>query len=56
MGARIITRSVDRRDKRRLQGTACDTTGGHMHGTGLESVENNHRWAADTCNDIAWAI
>jgi len=27
-----------------------------MQDTGQESVESNHRRAADACNGIAWAI
>src|SRR6218665_2728980 len=43
---------MDRHDPR----TASDTTGGHMQDAGQESVESNHRRAADACNSIAWAI
>ena len=37
---------------------AYDTTGGHMHGAGHESVETNcrPRGAVDACEGIAWTI
>src|SRR6218665_2290953 len=41
---------------RELQRTASDTSGGHMLDIGQESVESNHRRAADVCNGIAWAV
>ncbi len=47
---------MDRHDKRGLQRTESDTSGGHMHDAGQESVESNHRRAADACNGISWAI
>src|SRR6218665_3479712 len=49
--------TMDRHDQRGLQRTASDTiSGGRMQDTGQESVESNHRRAADACNGIAWAI
>ena len=48
--------TMDRHDQRGLQRTASDTSGGRMQDTGQESVESNHRRAADACNIIAWAI
>jgi len=47
---------MDQNDKRGLQRNAYDTSGGHMHGAGQTSVESNHRRAANTSNDITWAI
>src|SRR6218665_3820573 len=47
---------MNRHDQRGLQRTASDTSGGHMQNKGQESVESNHRRAADACNGIAWAI
>jgi len=26
-----------------------------MHGAGQESVNGNHKWAADACDGITWA-
>src|SRR6218665_2238992 len=46
---------MDRHDQRGLQRTASDTSGDHMQDTGQESVESNHRRAADACNGIEWA-
>lgn len=39
-----------------LQRIVYDTTGVHMHGEGQESVDSYHRWEADACDSIAWAI
>src|SRR6218665_2065684 len=51
---------MDRRDQRGLQRTESDTSGssgGHVQDAGQESVESNHRRAADACSGIiAWAI
>jgi len=46
----------DRHDKRGLQRTAYDSTGGHMRGTEQESVESNHKLSADACDGITRAI
>src|SRR6218665_317597 len=48
--------AMDRHDQRGLQRTASDTSWDRMQDTGHESVESNHRRAADACNDIACAI
>ena len=47
---------MDRHDKRALRRTAYDTSRRHMRDERQESVAINHRRAADTCNDIDWAI
>src|SRR6218665_377265 len=48
--------TMDPHDQRGLQRTASDTSGGHMQDARQESVESNHRRAADACNGITWAI
>jgi len=42
-GTTKMGRPKKRQDRRGLQRTAYDTSGGHMHGAGKESVESNYR-------------
>src|SRR6218665_2173231 len=53
---RKTKKMMDQREKRGLQRTEYDITRGHTYNAGQESVESDHRWAADMYYGIAWTM